>query len=298
MTLLQTGFAMARDNPSPTRKKRQKRPCASTVIDSAQLHDLFVFLRKNREFNRNIQNRTYRALVLPHATTSAKLKSLFYRSLATQSRGNLDQTRKFWEEKFLVNESRLNGVTSVPELVDLLKAEKPSTEHAKQNRRKRKPQSLWRTLKALPGWGEKTAAMFVKALFQIHTDKDNQSIRFLSGFLESESTSVFIPIDAVIRHIFISHLASGKCADTFHSLNTAFLKVKGSNEDMLVWDDLWFWGFITQRGSGEVRRTELNLSKLFAIEHAPLEKLAEIETRAGEFVKILNRSNSIKRETS
>ena len=67
------------------------------------------------------------------------------------------------------------------------------------------------------------------------------------------------------------------------------LKYKTPNE-MLIWDDLWFWGFITQKSEKKsVRKIEWNLAKYYAIFHATKDKksISEIEELAEEFIQII-----------
>jgi hypothetical protein len=60
--------------------------------------------------------------------------------------------------------------------------------------------------------------------------------------------------------------------------------------DILLWDDLWFWGFITQVGGAE-RRIEWNEAKYWCLWATPKDEdsVAEIRRAAHDFVDILNR---------
>jgi hypothetical protein len=57
---------------------------------------------------------------------------------------------------------------------------------------------------------------------------------------------------------------------------------------MLIWDDLWFWGFITQKSQvGKVERTyESNPAKYWSIFTAPKDyaSIQSIEALAKQFV--------------
>ena len=59
---------------------------------------------------------------------------------------------------------------------------------------------------------------------------------------------------------------------------------------MLIWDDLWFWGFITQRSApkshGGGRTVGWNEGKYWSIPHAPRQPddIAEIMRLSREFL--------------
>lgn len=63
-----------------------------------------------------------------------------------------------------------------------------------------------------------------------------------------------LPVDTVIKHIFKRINGTEM---NFDSINN-FLINGGyrSNEKMLIWDDLWFWGFITQNAQNGNRNIE------------------------------------------
>ena len=58
---------------------------------------------------------------------------------------------------------------------------------------------------------------------------------------------------------------------------------------MEVWDDLWFWGFITQNGSGDQREFVWNENKYWAIKETDksFEMVMEIKAKAIEFLDIM-----------
>jgi hypothetical protein len=60
-------------------------------------------------------------------------------------------------------------------------------------------------------------------------------------------------------------------------------------KQMEIWDDLWFWGFITQNGSGDQREFVWNENKYWVIKESDksLEMVMEIKRKATEFLDII-----------
>ena len=63
-----------------------------------------------------------------------------------------------------------------------------------------------------------------------------------------------------------------------------------SSEEMEIWDDLWFWGFINQRGSGLNREFIWNEAKYWALletakDEASINKIKDVSTM---FLKIID----------
>lgn len=102
----------------------------------------------------------------------------------------------------------------------------------------------------------------------------------------SENDDFYLPVDAVITAIF-------KKLDT--SINWNFdkinemLKENYSKQEIEVWDDLWFWGFITQKGSGVIRDFDWNINKYWVIKETDKNPviIEEIKKKAKEFIEIL-----------
>src|SRR5690606_8375511 len=75
-----------------------------------------------------------------------------------------------------------------------------------------------------------------------------------------DNDSFYLPVDAVIISIFNS--LENKNWD-FKNINKKLKEYDGN--DIEIWDDLWFWGFITQKGTGNVRKMEWNLNKYWTL---------------------------------
>lgn len=64
--------------------------------------------------------------------------------------------------------------------------------------------------------------------------------------------------------------------------------------DIEVWDDLWFWGFVTQKGSGPDRKLQWNPNKYWSLEHSNKNGnvIKAVERRAKNFLTILAKCRS------
>ena len=96
---------------------------------------------------------------------------------------------------------------------------------------------------------------------------------------------LFLPVDAVIIAIFKK---LGYKNNDFEGINNKLNKYYIGDE-IEVWDDLWFWGFITQKGTGENREHVWNDSKYWSLEHSDknAEIIEDIKKQAAKFLKIL-----------
>ena len=101
-----------------------------------------------------------------------------------------------------------------------------------------------------------------------------------------QNDEFFLPVDAVIISIFKKLDSSTKW--DFDKINSKLKKVYTESE-IEVWDDLWFWGFITQNGTGENRNFEWNLNKYWALKESDKTKLQikTIERKAEIFLKLI-----------
>lgn len=161
---------------------------------------------------------------------------------------------------------------------------------------KKKKGGLFEALEAQPGWGPKTAALFIRNLALI---EQNQVLRsnFWTDIDVLKSEVINLPVDAVILSIFSEFKSEDldlkkSVPNTFKSINTYLKKdLNYSNEDILIWDDLWFWGFITQRSkSKDPKRDHIwNDAKYWSIFNAPHDNVSirRIERHANEFIKII-----------
>jgi hypothetical protein len=145
---------------------------------------------------------------------------------------------------------------------------------------------LYHGLRQQKGWGEKTAALFTKAVYQVH-DSYGKEFEFWSDTPRkiSRNDQIWLPVDAVIIHVFKE---LGMTSPSFKKINE-LLKQHYSGDDLEVWDDLWFWGFITQRGSGDSRLVEWNENKYWSLTHTIKDPtiVSRIKEKSGDFIDLL-----------
>ena len=102
---------------------------------------------------------------------------------------------------------------------------------------------------------------------------------------------LYLPVDSVITHIFDKHL-SADARWNFSRINDYLWKRPFSSDEILIWDDLWFWGFTAQDSSkrdGEAERaTKWNEAIAWSLQCLPKEKISEIRSLAEKFVRLLN----------
>lgn len=97
---------------------------------------------------------------------------------------------------------------------------------------------------------------------------------------------LYLPVDAVIYFIF--EQLGKPCSHTFGGINK-YIKTNLPTSDFEVWDVLWFWGFITQKGGGKTRILEFNEAKYWNLLHTPKDAktITEIKLLAKEFIGLL-----------
>lgn len=160
-------------------------------------------------------------------------------------------------------------------------------------------ENLHEALRAHPGWGEKTSALFVKAAIQLH--RGPASLQFWPDATQQaaplQSFKPYLPVDRVILRIF---RALKHPCPRFSNINKK-LRVQHTGEEMLVWDDLWFWGFFTQKGKGKSDTTGdesdegapdnsvlgWNPGKFWGLLSSPKEKESEVRRLSKRFLTLL-----------
>lgn len=145
---------------------------------------------------------------------------------------------------------------------------------------------LFHALTNQPGWGNKTAALFVKAVIKIH--RGPKELHFWNDVGTNvpihPEDKIYLPVDAVIKHIFEN--AGLISRPNFYSVNRLLTNHYGS-EDMLLWDDLWFWGYFTQNSQGNVRAMSWNRNKFWSQPSSPTSSESEIKVLCEEFIDII-----------
>ena len=250
----------------------------------SDLEKIYSFLKSNREYNEKTQHMAYAASLRPWGDKYGRISSLLHAIFQTQAKPSLNKSSKTWQALF-ENRQAFNAVQNPAELLTALLKLKQKHGNQAENAGAKTFDKMWCVLKDIPGFGKKTAALFIKAIIDVHTLEVNRELRFLNDFRVDNDDFVRVPVDAVILYIF--KCVTGKTLD-FVTINELIFKVAGrDNAEATIWDDLWFWGFITQHGGGAKRKLEVNEAKFWTILGSPKDKWGEIEKKSEEFIQIL-----------
>lgn len=222
-----------------------------------KLNDIYSFLIENRAYNLPVQIGAYKMAMLPYSTTYDKVYALLYNILNSQSQLKMDKSAVFFQ-------TIANPANSLSSFSDFLKTLGASSDTPISYK------SMFQLLSKQPSWGDKTAALFVKAIYHTHIGYAKE-LRFWEDAPEllKEDDELFLPVDAVILYLF--QVMGNPCKKTFSGINT-YLKSNMPNSNFEVWDDLWFWGFITQKGNQDKRTMEFNEAKYWNMLHTPKDK--------------------------
>jgi len=239
-----------------------------------KLNKIFKFLSENRQFNHALQNRFYISVIMPHNTISEKITALLYHVANTQSQPKIDRLASFFKS---INND-LKCLNSMKSFIEMINPNKPLNFL-----------SLYNGMKEQAGWGHKTAALLTKSIFHLHNGKYDASLKIWKDVPETitENENFFLPVDTVIIAIFNKIDANKKW--TFDNINS-LLSNNYTGQQIEVWDDLWFWGFVTQRGTGNNRVLGWNENKYWALKDSDKDSktIKSVKEKASEFLKILN----------
>ena len=237
-----------------------------------RIEKLFKFISNNREYNKALQERYYRSIILPYKDEKEKIISLLYHIANTQSQPKIDKLSEFY--KSIITEE--NSLKSFKEFVLKINP------NGKSNF-----ESVYKGMLNQKGWGPKTSALISKSIFHLHNGQYSENLKIWNDVpkLIDENDSFYLPVDAVIIAIFTKLDNSIKW--DFDKINKT-LEKKYKGQQIEVWDDLWFWGFITQNGSGENRVFEWNENKYWVLKESDKEKIKieEIKNKCHEFLEI------------
>ena len=237
-----------------------------------RIEKLFKFISNNREYNKALQERYYRSIILPYKDEKEKIISLLYHIANTQSQPKIDKLSEFY--KSIITEE--NSLKSFKEFVLKINP------NGKSNF-----ESVYKGMLNQKGWGPKTSALISKSIFHLHNGHYSEDLKIWNDVpkLIDENDSFYLPVDAVIIAIFTKLDNSIKW--DFDKINKT-LEKKYKGQQIEVWDDLWFWGFITQNGSGDNRVFEWNENKYWVLKESDKEKIKieEIKNKCHEFLEI------------
>lgn len=201
-------------------------------MENKTIDQLFEFLKANSGHNRAFQKRYYESLFGGVNSNTERVIQLLYSVVNTQRQPKIDPIGQFFK-KLYDNKDDLASFSRFIDLNGQYDAEKPFY-------------SLYQGLKSNPGWGPKTSALFVKNVINIHLIEDYKAFRFWDDipldFLPSDQ--IYLPVDIVIINVF-KELIDQSYID-FESVNKFLNEKYKTVAEILLWDDLWFWGYFTQ----------------------------------------------------
>lgn len=239
-----------------------------------RIEKLFKFISDNRKYNKALQERYYRSIILPYKDEKEKIISLLYHIANTQSQPKIDKLSEFY--KTIITEE--NSLKSFKEFVGQINP------NAKSNF-----ESVYKGMLNQKGWGRKTSALISKSIFHLHNGQYSEDLKIWNDVpkLIDENDSFYLPVDAVIIAIF--NKLDNSIKWDFNKINKT-LKTKYKGHQIEVWDDLWFWGFITQNGSGDNRAFKWNENKYWVLKESDKDKIKieEIKNKCHEFLEIFN----------
>ena len=236
-----------------------------------QLEKIFEFLKSNRQYNLELQAQFFRPVLCVSNSVNPKVINLLYHVANTQSQPKMDPLSDFYRLVY----GNIQSTNSFGDFVYLLTGQRSVLFN-----------DLYKGLTQKKGWGDKTAALFTKVVYQAHNSLGSE-FEFWQDTPKSIGLNdeIWLPVDAVIIHIFKE---LGMKSPSFNNINK-LLKKYYSGDDLEVWDDLWFWGFITQKGTGDSRTIEWNVNKYWSLTHSDKksEVINQIEHKAIHFISLL-----------
>ena len=242
-----------------------------------KLNSIFEFLNSNREHNHKLQEKFYGSVLKPFNSVAEKIVSLLYHIANTQSQPKIDNLAKF----FIELHENIECVNSFDSFVNYIKLKSETTT---ENNFK----TLYLGMEKQSGWGKKTSALLVKTIFHLHNSEYSKELKIWNDVpkIIEKGDDFFLPVDAVI--LFIFNKLNSEINWDFEKVNKK-LKDMYSGNQIEIWDDLWFWGFFTQNGTGENRKFEWNLNKYWALKETDKTKaeIKIIEQKAEIFLKLM-----------
>ncbi len=247
-------------------------------LDFNQLTKIYLFLEKNKEHNEQFQVKNLKRLLQSVDCIEERARLLLHDGFNTQSKPNIDLYFKFIKCFFgSKNKSALSSLTCLKE--HLCKQVNIGGKCSLK-------MSTFELLNKQPGWGDKTSALFVKNLYLISTHQilKNYFWDDVDEIKDSDIEILKLPVDAVIKRIFNSDINTiNKKIEEFNC------KKNLQKHQIVIWDDLWFWGFITQNSKTTGKRAlAWNESKFMSQFEAHGMDIKTIRRLAQKFIGLLN----------
>ncbi len=246
-----------------------------------KLKNIFTFLNDNRKYNRALQERHYQSIILPYDNTKERVVSLLYDIANSQSQPKIDCLADFFDnihEETSTFNSLKHFTTRLYAIKEIKSPNQPESPF----------NSLYNGMKSQSGWGDKTAALFTKVIYHLHNGEYSDGLKVWTDVPSaiSKEDKLYLPVDTVIISIF--NKLDSNSNWSFKSINEMLTAIY-TTQQIEVWDDLWFWGFITQNGSGNQREIKTNIEKYWSLKSSDKtpEIIEKIKQKAEEFITTL-----------
>ena len=242
-----------------------------------KINQVFSFLTEHHSHNHRVQANYYKSILTPYYSVPEKVISLLYTIMGTQSQPKLDFVGGFFQDIHgSENYSQLGSFRGF--LQALNKGSKGSMTYL----------GLFDALNRKNGWGEKTSAFFTKAIYDLHCGDYDPVLNLWADATtgEVEGDRLYLPVDSVIINVF--KLIDPKL-NSFKKINEYLYNAGYTHKNFVIWDDLWFWGYFTQKGSGYDRVMGLNEYKYWAYPYFIKEsdEVKCVMDKAKEFLRII-----------
>lgn len=250
--------------------------------DKKKLHRIFNFLNKedNRKYNKQLQEKYLYRLLSCEKSTEDKVISLCYHATKTQLQPDINKLAELYNTLY----KKRNELRTMEGFI------KTFDENANISY-----ESLFNVIRRKGCFGQsanKTSAIFVKIIYQLH------NLNYCKGKFKLWNDvpkkiindKIYLPVDTVIETIFKRIFPNRKLG--FKSIND-ILSEHYKPEEIEVWDDLWFWGFITQKVENvenKERVFKFNKEKYWNLWEANKEEIKAIKNLSTKFIKIINDS--------
>ncbi|GGF72980.1 hypothetical protein [Alteromonas lipolytica] len=270
-------------------------------IHSERLSKLFDFLteKQNQQHVDRLHEKALKHALTAYENPMDKVISLVYGLLAERSSGNIKYTAEFIQA--LHNKE---GFYNFDSFVKRLEESGIGFESYEK---------LYQSLQRFNGVGKKTAALLVKTLYQINISRGKEwELAFWpenSGYGMKKIANddrLYLPVDAVIHNVFFFNntiqdpVLYKSASRSFDTINDFLFTNSSENypEKMLIWDDIWFWGYITQFSGKNVgvsgrriasKEEAFNREKYWANPYTAKtnDEIKDIERACREFIEIV-----------
>ena len=174
---------------------------SNEVKANAKLKEIYKFLEENKEFNGILQNAVYESCLDMRKPTKIGFRLLLWDVVHTQSQTDLDKLEDFWlfmngyccDEKWELCDVKIfvkdliskdfwqEGLKAIKANKELVKRgliiEKANLGGLQEYINNMHPlDAFFEALKTTPGWGDKTAALAQKSLYNIFKEKGTKTV--------------------------------------------------------------------------------------------------------------------------